>query len=40
MPDDAHIARSNGSFQDEGLNLHWFAAIAEAKPHTEGWRQA
>ena len=33
--DNAHIKSFKGSFRDEGLNLNWFASIAEAKRHAE-----
>jgi hypothetical protein len=37
--DNAYIETSYGSFRDECLNLHWFAAIGEARRVIEAWRR-
>jgi transposase InsO family protein len=37
--DNACIETSYGSFRDECLNLHWFAAIGEARRVIEAWRR-
>lgn len=37
--DNAFIETFNGSFRDEGLNLHWFKSIDEAGALIEAWRR-
>ena len=37
--DKAYIETFNGSLRDEGLNLHWFATMTEARRLIEAWRQ-
>jgi putative transposase len=29
----------NGSFRDEGLNVHWFETMEDAKAIVEAWRR-
>jgi putative transposase len=37
--DNCFIETFNGSFRDDGLNLHWFESLEEAKMMIEAWRR-
>lgn len=36
--DNAFIESFNGSFRDEGLNVHWFLSLGDAEEKVEKWR--
>lgn len=36
--ENAFVESFNGRFRDEGLNLHWFTTLADARRRIEAWR--
>jgi putative transposase len=35
---NGYLASFNGKFRDEGLNVHWFRSLADARRSIEDWR--